>query len=94
MPELLGEGGAGMSGQWQTVKQEDAFQTMLEDANRLRLHGHWCRDCGELCACLELPCAWRPFDRDAGGERWRCGFCEVARGVVLEEEAEEGRMPA
>jgi hypothetical protein len=79
-----------VSGQWQPDRVvdalgQDALQTILASANRRRLHSHACESCGTLqCACTVMPCAWRPFDRDARGRWWRCAFCRMAERIVRE----------
>jgi predicted SprT family Zn-dependent metalloprotease len=83
-----------MSGQWQPFKQvvdalgQDALQTLLEQGNRNRLHSHACESCGRLrCPCLRMPCEFRPFDKNAKGEWWRCAFCRMVEIVMREETA-------
>jgi hypothetical protein len=86
-----------MSGQWQPFKPakgvedalgQDALQTLLEQGNRNRLHSHACESCGQLrCPCMQMPCEWRPFDRNAKGEWWRCWFCRRVKEVLREETA-------
>lgn len=79
---------AEVSGQWPAVVDgmgRDALQVLLEQGNRNRLHAHTCDACGEAgLPCCQLPCAWRPFDRDAEGVRWRCGFCRMADRIARE----------
>ena len=88
-----------MSGQWPSgaggwhphgnVELEDdreLFQAILEACAANVLHAHNCHACGgRNLACRQFPCAWRPFDRNAAGEWWRCAFCRQVKEVLEHE---------
>jgi hypothetical protein len=80
-----------MSGQWQPfAPAQDVLQVILANADARRLHSHACESCGTLvCPCLVMPCAFRPFDRDAEGRWYRCAFCRMAERIVREDAAME-----
>lgn len=57
--------------------EHDALQVLLETAARNVHHSHKCHSCGRpTCACFQVPCPFRPFDRDARGEWYVCGECK------------------